>query len=225
MSFFFSFWGHWIRWASCYFFGGGGSLRKDHFQVIQWYSMWPFDPRSLEVTNNLWFRAPYPSQKGPQQNCQVLNMTPVELVAQVMFSCKACVPRDRDADTVRVNVTDIEAREVSDLDWLVVSNKIVQIERFFLQQWQSIVGWVNSFLGGGFKQHFLFSPRSLGKWSNLTSIFLRWVWNHHLVEGYVFLTEGAFRQLNNAPKKHKNWRLEPKNGALEDGFPFQLGDF
>ncbi len=90
-------------------------------------------------------------------------MTPVELVAQVMFSCKACVPRDRDADTVRVNVTDIEAREVSDLDWLVVSNKIVQIERFFLQQWQSIVGWVNSFLGGGFKQHFLFSPRSLGK--------------------------------------------------------------
>lgn len=30
-----------------------------------------------------------------------------------MFSCKACVPRsDRDADTVRVNVTDIDTREV-----------------------------------------------------------------------------------------------------------------
>ena len=31
-----------------------------------------------------------------------------------------------------------------------------------------------SSLGGGFK-YFLFSPRSLGKWSNLTSIFFRWV--------------------------------------------------
>ncbi len=29
-------------------------------------------------------------------------------------------------------------------------------------------------LGGGFK-YFLFSPRSLGKWSNLTSIVFRWV--------------------------------------------------
>ena len=32
------------------------------------------------------------------------------------------------------------------------------------------------YLGGGFK-YLLFSPRSLGKWSNLTSIFFRWVMN------------------------------------------------
>lgn len=29
-----------------------------------------------------------------------------------MFSCRACVPRDKDADTVKVSVADIEAREV-----------------------------------------------------------------------------------------------------------------
>ena len=28
-----------------------------------------------------------------------------------MFSCRACVPRDKDADTVKVSVADIEARE------------------------------------------------------------------------------------------------------------------
>ena len=45
---------------------------------------------------------------------------------------------------------------------------------------ETVNGYGSSFpgrygkLGGGFK-HFLFSPRSLGKWSNLTSIFLRWV--------------------------------------------------
>ena len=37
--------------------------------------------------------------------------------------------------------------------------------------WKSMVGrWLN--LGGGFR-YFLFSPRSLGKWSNLTSIFFK----------------------------------------------------
>ena len=36
-------------------------------------------------------------------------------------------------------------------------------------------GWlVFTNLGGGFK-YFLFSPRTLGKWSSLTSIFFRWV--------------------------------------------------
>ena len=30
-------------------------------------------------------------------------------------------------------------------------------------------------LGGRFKYIFLFSPRKLGKWSNLTSIFFKWV--------------------------------------------------
>ena len=34
-------------------------------------------------------------------------------------------------------------------------------------------------LGGGFKCS-LFSPRFLGKWSNLTGIFFRWVENHQL---------------------------------------------
>ncbi|CAK9088732.1 Reticulocyte-binding protein 2 homolog a [Durusdinium trenchii] len=34
------------------------------------------------------------------------------MFSQSMFSCRACVPRDRDADTVRVTVADIEAREV-----------------------------------------------------------------------------------------------------------------
>lgn len=33
------------------------------------------------------------------------------MFSQSMFSCRACVPRDRDADTVRVTVADIEARE------------------------------------------------------------------------------------------------------------------
>ena len=37
-----------------------------------------------------------------------------------------------------------------------------------------LLNWLNRFLGGGFK-YFLCSPRSRGKWSNLTSIFFRWV--------------------------------------------------
>ena len=42
---------------------------------------------------------------------------------------------------------------------------------------------VDGFLGGGFKKKNV-SPRYLGKSSNLTSIFFKWVettWNHHLV--------------------------------------------
>ena len=39
-------------------------------------------------------------------------------------------------------------------------------------------------LGGGFK-YFLFSPRSLGKWSNLTTIFQRG-WNHQL-DIYIYV--------------------------------------
>ena len=34
-----------------------------------------------------------------------------------MFSCRACVPRDKDADTVKVSVADIEAREVPENPW------------------------------------------------------------------------------------------------------------
>ena len=46
-----------------------------------------------------------------------------------------------------------------------------------------LLGWhgknpPNPYLGGGFK-YFLFSPRSLGKWSNLTNIF-QMGWNHQL---------------------------------------------
>ncbi len=44
--------------------------------------------------------------------------------------------------------------------------------------WNTFSG--NAGLGGGFK-YFLFSPWSLGKWSNLTNIFFRWVETHHLV--------------------------------------------
>ena len=43
----------------------------------------------------------------------ITSQATTRLSLQVMFSCKACVPRsDRDADTVRVNVTDIDTREV-----------------------------------------------------------------------------------------------------------------
>ena len=38
-------------------------------------------------------------------------------------------------------------------------------------------------LGGGFK-YFLFLPRSLGKWSNLTSIFFKMGWFNHQPEIY-----------------------------------------
>ena len=48
---------------------------------------------------------------------------------------------------------------------------------------------VRNYLAGGLK-HFLFSPRKLGKWSNLTNIFQRG-WNHHLamyvINLYVWL--------------------------------------
>jgi len=40
---------------------------------------------------------------------------------------------------------------------------------------QHLVWVVVSFL------FFTFSPGTLGKWSNLTIIFFRWGWNHHLV--------------------------------------------
>ncbi len=43
---------------------------------------------------------------------------------------------------------------------------------------------VRGFLGGGFK-YFLFSPRTFGKWSNLTNIF-QMGWNHQLVFFWTF---------------------------------------
>jgi len=61
------------------------------------------------------------------------------------------------------------------------------MENHYLQKvfWEEIC-----YLGGGNSNIFLFSPRSLGKWSKLTSIFQMDWFNHHLVmfasqEGYT----------------------------------------
>ena len=42
------------------------------------------------------------------------------------------------------------------------------------KDWIAIEGVLQNFLGGGFKC-FVCSPQTLGKWSNLTNIFFKWV--------------------------------------------------
>ena len=45
---------------------------------------------------------------------------------------------------------------------------------FLVNDWKGSKRLPHVILGGGFK-HFICSPRTLGKWSNLTSIFFGWV--------------------------------------------------
>ena len=81
----------------------------------------------------------------------------------------------------------------------------------------------NDYLGGGNSNMFLFSPRKLGKWSILTSIFFRWVepptsyllvWvgglDSWIPLGKGFLLKGTRRILNHQPKPTTtSWHYVP----------------
>ena len=71
----------------------------------------------------------------------------------------------------------------------------------------------NIYLGGGFK-YFLFSPRTLGKWSNLTSIFFKWVVQPPTRHIYIYTWN---------PNDLYFWRSTPQNKAFSNQKEGHLG--
>ena len=85
-------------------------------------------------------------------------------------------------------------------------------------------------LGGGFK-YFLFSPWSLGKWSNLTIIFFRWVgkkpptrkcWVANPHEGLWTFPRVALPSSTTPHLGPNGWRFLPKTQGGCFGFPIKI---